>query len=75
MEYIEAVRYSACCMSAYAVARVVSPLYAARDRVFTSYRNYYQQRALELAKACDGTLADERQWAHNWTKMVAMLKA
>ena len=34
MEYIEAVRYSACCMSAYAVARVVSPLYAARDRVF-----------------------------------------
>ena len=34
MEYIEAVRYSACCMSTYAVARVVSPLYAARDRVF-----------------------------------------
>ena len=46
----------------------------ARDRVYAAYRMYYQQRVLELAKACDSTLSDERQWAHNWTKMVSMLK-
>ena len=45
-----------------------------RDRVYASYRAYYQTRVHELAKSCDAMLTAERQWALNWNNMVSMLK-
>ena len=47
---------------------------SSRDRVHAAYRTYYCERVGRIGRACEVTLGEERQWALNWAKMVALLK-
>jgi len=47
---------------------------AARDRIYNSYKAYFLERVVELARSSDSALSEERQWKVIWDKLVASAK-